>query len=154
MPPPSSLTAPDAGVDALAAEAGSAGALSRSRAVAAGTLAVVMVGALGVAFRPLLRRALAPRAAAEAAAAGGVRAARSAAARASPAVQAKLARLAALEAAHRERHPLLYALARGGAGAEAALAEAAAREAALADAAAREAAARAPGPRAPAAPLE
>ena len=125
---PASLSAPDAGVDALAASAGSTAAVSRGHAVAAATMAVVMLGALGVAFRPVLIRSFAGNAAIQTAAAGEIRAARSAAARASPAVQAKLARLAELERAHRARHPLLFALAEGGPEAEMALRAAAMEE--------------------------
>ncbi len=110
---PASLSARDDNVASLAAAAGSADAVSRGRAVAAGTLLVVMLGALGVGFRPVYRRAFAPNAALQAAAAGDARAARVVAARASPAVAAKLARLDELERAHRARNPLLYALAEG-----------------------------------------
>ena len=125
---PESLSRPDAGVDALAASAGSAEAVTRGYTVAAITVAVVMLGALGVAFRPVLLRSFAGNAAMQSAVAVDVRAARSAAARASPAVQVKLARLAELERLHRARHPLLFALAGGGIEAEAALIAAAAEE--------------------------
>ena len=125
---PESLSQPDAGVSALAASAGTAEAVTRGYTVAAVTMAVVMLGALGVAFRPVIIRSFAGNAAKQAAVAIDVRAARSAAARATPAVQAKLARLAELERLHRARHPLLFALALGGAEAEAALVKAAAEE--------------------------
>lgn len=125
---PESLSRPDAGVDALAASAGSAEAVTRGYTVAAITVAVVMLGALGVAFRPVLLRSFAGNAAMQSAVAIDVRAARSAAARASPLVQVKLARLAELERLHRARHPLLFALAEGGIEAEAALLAAAAEE--------------------------
>jgi hypothetical protein len=105
---PSSLTTPDAGVAALAASAGSASALSRGHWIAVGTLSVVMVGALGAGFRPIIRRAFAGAAARQSAVESGARAARIVAALDDPVLGAKLARLAALERAHRERHPWLY----------------------------------------------
>jgi hypothetical protein len=110
---PSALSAPDAGVAALAASAGSADAVARGRWIAAGTLCVVMVGALGAGFRPIIRRAFAGAAARQATAASDARAARIAAARDDPVLSAKLARLAELERAHRERNPWLYVVDEG-----------------------------------------
>jgi hypothetical protein len=121
----SALAAPDAGVASLAAEAGSAAAVSRGRWIALGTISIVMVGALGVGFRPIIRRAFSGNAARQAAVASDERSARLVSARADPVLQAKIARLSQLEHLHRERHPWLYASASAAEGARPGASEAA-----------------------------
>ncbi len=115
-PPAGRALMHDRGVAALVAAAGSDEAVSRGRWLAVATVAVGVLGALGVGLRPVYRQAFAARAAAEAAG----RAAADAATRTANAdrIQALSARLAVLQARHRARHPLWYgeALAAGGGG--------------------------------------
>jgi hypothetical protein len=104
----------DGGVDELSRASGSAGSISRGRWLAAATLGVGVLGALGVALRPVLRRAFAGNAAAQAARASDARAERAHAGRADGSVQAKIARLAELQRAHRSRHPMLHGIVAAG----------------------------------------
>ena len=92
-------------VDALSAASGSDAALSRSHWLAAATLLVGVVGALGVASRPLLLRRFAPAAAHRDAVSAALLERRSVAGRVDPKVRAMADRLAALQAAQLQRHP-------------------------------------------------
>ena len=121
--PPSAYGLNDRRIAALAAASGSAESVSRGQWLAAGMVVVGMLGALGVALRPIYRHHFASRAAAAAAGAGtpsvqrSADAARRAIAREAGEVlppeeqarlQAALERLAELQSAHRSRHPLWY----------------------------------------------
>ena len=98
-------------VDRLSAAAGSEEALSRGHWVAIGTLAVGMVGALGVAARPVLLRRFAPAAAHQDAVSAAVLQRRAMAGRVDPKVRAMCERLRVLQAAHLARHPMWHGFA-------------------------------------------
>ena len=112
----------DARIAALSAAAGSAAAVSRGQWLAAGMVVVGMLGALGVALRPVYRHHFAARAAAAAAAGRPIGSrsadaarrviARDAGEALPPEEQARLQvaleRLAELQVGHRKRHPTWY----------------------------------------------
>jgi hypothetical protein len=95
-------------LDALTADAGSASAVSRGRYLAGMTLLVGMVGALGVAMRPVLARRFAPIAAQRDAVSAAMEQRRVAAGRVDPRVRAMADRLAELRRAQLERHPMWH----------------------------------------------
>jgi hypothetical protein len=78
----------------------------QGRWVALATVSVCMVGALGVALRPILRKSFAGAAAVQSASARAARAAAGAAGRTDPQVQALLARIRELEARRVARNPM------------------------------------------------
>jgi hypothetical protein len=86
----------------------------QGRWLALATVAVCMVGATGVAMRPILRRSFAGAAAAQEAGAAAARSAAAAAGRADPKVQGWVARLRELEAARVARNPMRYGRGEGG----------------------------------------
>ena len=113
------LTVPDARVSALQAQAGTDASVTRGRWIAAGIVFVGMVGAVGVSLRPIYSRAFAAAAAAKAAPPSRTALAARRAATASAgglsapdegALAVKLARLEALVAEDRRRHPLRYGI--------------------------------------------
>lgn len=90
---------------------GDAAALSlpgQGRWVALATVAVCMVGALGVAVRPILRKSFSGAAALQAASATAARSAAAQAGRADPQVQAMLLRIRELEALRLARNPMRF----------------------------------------------
>jgi hypothetical protein len=74
-----------------------------------------MVGALGVALRPILRKSFSGAAAVQVASASAARSAAVVAGRADPKVQAMLARIRELQARQQARQPMLYGLGEEGA---------------------------------------
>ena len=105
----SRFTSPE--FDALSADSGSAAALSRGRWLAAATVAVGMLGALGVALRPVLARRFAPVAAQRDAVSAAMEARRAQAGRVDPKVRAMADRLAQLRRSQLERHPMWHGFA-------------------------------------------
>lgn len=94
----------DKGIDALTKAAGSEGSIASGRLIAGVIVAVGMFGAVGVAMRPIYRRAFAANAAAELATKG----ARAGGKMSETELRAALERLDTLQAWHRERHPMWY----------------------------------------------
>ena len=98
-------------LDALSAASGSDAAVARGRWLAAITLAVGMVGALGVAARPVLARRFAPLAAQRDAVSAAMEARRAQAGRVDPKVRAMADRHALLRRSQLERHPMWHGFA-------------------------------------------
>lgn len=94
---------PSAGVERLAAAAGSPSSIERGKWLAVGMVAVGVVGALGVAARPILRHAFKDNARRQAVAAVAARETLAAESRGSARVQALVARIEELEARQRAR---------------------------------------------------
>jgi hypothetical protein len=98
-------------LDSLSADAGSESAVSRGRWLAGVTVLVGMVGALGVAMRPVLARRFAPVAAQRDAVSAAIEARRVQAGHVDPRVRVMMDRLAHLRRSQLERHPMWHGFA-------------------------------------------